>query len=112
MASPHFPLSSLSLPTATAVLTCASSLPQSSTSCMRRQSLCCNASAPSQASLRSRRCVSSLLAMASSQSNVEAKNQELSEKISRSIKDAEDACVRGLGSEECAAAWDEVEELS
>ncbi|KAK8914060.1 hypothetical protein KSP39_PZI023819 [Platanthera zijinensis] len=36
----------------------------------------------------------------------------LSEKVSESIKKAEEACGENTESGECAAAWDEVEELS
>ncbi|OWM80061.1 calvin cycle protein CP12-1, chloroplastic-like [Punica granatum] len=34
------------------------------------------------------------------------------EKVAESIKEAEEACAGGATSGECAAAWDEVEELS
>lgn len=37
--------------------------------------------------------------------------QDLSEQISSSIKEAEDVCESG-SAQECASAWDEVEELS
>ncbi|XP_074558184.1 calvin cycle protein CP12-1, chloroplastic-like [Curcuma longa] len=37
---------------------------------------------------------------------------ELSEKVAESIKNAEETCAGDAASGECAAAWDEVEELS
>lgn len=37
---------------------------------------------------------------------------KLSDKVAESIKDAEEACSDNPESGECAAAWDEVEELS
>ncbi|KAM0915966.1 hypothetical protein ACQ4PT_010482 [Festuca glaucescens] len=36
----------------------------------------------------------------------------ISDKVSESIKDAQEACSDDSASGECAAAWDEVEELS
>ncbi|KAK7278178.1 hypothetical protein RJT34_23203 [Clitoria ternatea] len=38
--------------------------------------------------------------------------EKISEKVEESIKTAEEACAGGGDSGECAAAWDEVEELS
>ncbi|RDX62962.1 Calvin cycle protein CP12-2, chloroplastic, partial [Mucuna pruriens] len=38
--------------------------------------------------------------------------EKISEKVEESIKSAEEACSGGGDSAECAAAWDEVEELS
>lgn len=43
---------------------------------------------------------------------IAAKPADLSEKVSESIKDAEEACAGDPVSGECVAAWDEVEELS
>ncbi|OEL23022.1 Calvin cycle protein CP12-1, chloroplastic [Dichanthelium oligosanthes] len=37
---------------------------------------------------------------------------EISDKVSESIKKAEETCADEKGTGECAAAWDEVEELS
>ena len=37
---------------------------------------------------------------------------DINERLSQSIKDAEETCVADSASGECAAAWDEVEELS
>ncbi|KAL1341210.1 hypothetical protein HN51_027695 [Arachis hypogaea] len=37
---------------------------------------------------------------------------KISEKVEKSIKEAEEACTDNPASNECAAAWDEVEELS
>lgn len=36
----------------------------------------------------------------------------ISDKVQESIKNAEETCADNTGSGECAAAWDEVEELS
>lgn len=43
---------------------------------------------------------------------VRAAPDSISEKVEKSIKDAEAACSEDAASGECAAAWDEVEELS
>ncbi|KAI9400119.1 hypothetical protein POPTR_002G196100v4 [Populus trichocarpa] len=43
---------------------------------------------------------------------VRAAPDSISEKVEKSIKDAEAACSDDAASGECAAAWDEVEELS
>lgn len=43
---------------------------------------------------------------------VAAAPDKISEKVAESIKDAEEACAGDPVSGECAAAWDEVEELS
>ncbi|KAG4981741.1 hypothetical protein AAZX31_10G013000 [Glycine max] len=43
---------------------------------------------------------------------VRATPEKISEKVEESIKSAEEACSGGGGDAECAAAWDEVEELS
>ncbi|KAJ6680076.1 CALVIN CYCLE PROTEIN CP12-2 CHLOROPLASTIC [Salix purpurea] len=43
---------------------------------------------------------------------VRAAPERISEKVERSIKEAEEACSGDAASGECAAAWDEVEELS
>lgn len=43
---------------------------------------------------------------------VRAAPESLSEKVQKSIKDAEVKCEDDPASGECAAAWDEVEELS
>ncbi|KAK7392236.1 hypothetical protein VNO78_20668 [Psophocarpus tetragonolobus] len=43
---------------------------------------------------------------------VRATPEKISEKVEESIKSAEEACSGGGGEAECAAAWDEVEELS
>ncbi|KAH8489065.1 hypothetical protein Peur_059333 [Populus x canadensis] len=43
---------------------------------------------------------------------VRAAPEGISEKVEKSIKEAEEACSGDAASGECAAAWDEVEELS
>ncbi|XP_015963451.1 calvin cycle protein CP12-1, chloroplastic [Arachis duranensis] len=43
---------------------------------------------------------------------VRAAPDKISEKVEKSIKDAEETCTDNPTSNECAAAWDEVEELS
>jgi len=43
---------------------------------------------------------------------VRAAPEGISEKVEKSIKEAEEACSGDPASGECAAAWDEVEELS
>ncbi|CAK7348426.1 unnamed protein product [Dovyalis caffra] len=43
---------------------------------------------------------------------VRAAPDSISEKVQKSIKDAEEKCSDNAASGECAAAWDEVEELS
>ncbi|NBI05222.1 hypothetical protein D3Z37_20175 [Lachnospiraceae bacterium] len=43
---------------------------------------------------------------------VAAAPDKISEKVEESIKNAEEACAGDAVSGECAAAWDEVEELS
>ncbi|XWS36101.1 hypothetical protein CRYUN_Cryun20dG0055300 [Craigia yunnanensis] len=43
---------------------------------------------------------------------VRAAPESISEKVEKSIKDAEEACSDDPVSGECVAAWDEVEELS
>ncbi|KAG5231674.1 hypothetical protein OIU78_015367 [Salix suchowensis] len=43
---------------------------------------------------------------------VRAAPERISEKVEKSIKEAEEACSGDAASGECAAAWDEVEELS
>ncbi|XP_011041206.1 PREDICTED: calvin cycle protein CP12-2, chloroplastic [Populus euphratica] len=43
---------------------------------------------------------------------VRAAPEGISEKVEKSIKEAEEACSGDTASGECAAAWDEVEELS
>ncbi|MCO5563954.1 hypothetical protein L7F22_050431 [Adiantum nelumboides] len=37
---------------------------------------------------------------------------DMNDRLSQSIKEAEEVCVADNGSGECAAAWDEVEEIS
>ncbi|KAJ7977657.1 Calvin cycle protein cp12 chloroplastic-like [Quillaja saponaria] len=43
---------------------------------------------------------------------VRAAPESISEKVEKSIKEAEEACSGDAASGECVAAWDEVEELS
>ncbi|TKY52457.1 Calvin cycle protein CP12-2 [Spatholobus suberectus] len=43
---------------------------------------------------------------------VRATPEKISEKVEESIKSAEEACSESADGAECAAAWDEVEELS
>ncbi|OMP06522.1 hypothetical protein CCACVL1_01531 [Corchorus capsularis] len=43
---------------------------------------------------------------------VRAAPDQISEKVEKSIKEAEEACSGDPASSECVAAWDEVEELS
>ncbi|KAL9318834.1 hypothetical protein ACSQ67_015351 [Phaseolus vulgaris] len=43
---------------------------------------------------------------------IHATPEKLSEKVEESIKSAEETCSGGGADAECAAAWDEVEELS
>ncbi|CAJ1969834.1 unnamed protein product [Sphenostylis stenocarpa] len=43
---------------------------------------------------------------------IRATPEKISDKVEESIKSAEETCSGGGGDAECAAAWDEVEELS